>query len=189
MNELDGLRQVSPEVFYSDGLFRAVGSVTSDALKSRASASPRRRCRLCFHADPSAPQQEMLIVMHHTSYVRPHRHLSRLETLSVFEGRCDALLFDAGGAVIERIGLSPAHEGGRFFYRMPAGAFHTLAFASEWLVFLETTTGPFDPSDTEGAAWAPPESEPAAGRRYLDGLAALPRRSGPEGTATRADGP
>lgn len=171
MNDLDGLRQIAPEVFYSDGLFRAVGHATSDFLKQKAGASARKRCRICFHADSSARQQEMLIVMHHTSYVRPHRHLSRLETLSIFEGRADTLLFEQDGAVVDRIPMSPASEGGMFFYRMPAGLFHTLVFASEWLVFLETTTGPFDPTDTEGAAWAPPESEPAAGRRFLSGLA------------------
>lgn len=173
MKELAGLKQVSPEVFYSDGLFRAVGDAASAFLKEKASASPRRRCRICFHADPSAPQQEMLIAMHRTSYVRPHRHLTRLETLAVFEGHADALLFETGGSVSERIGMSPAREGGRYFYRMPAGVFHTLAFGSEWLVFLETTTGPFNPADTEGAVWAPPESEPVAGHRFLSGLAAL----------------
>lgn len=185
MNELVGLKQVSPDVFYSDGLFRAVGDATSNFLKSKAAASARRRCRICFHADPSARQQEMLIAIHRTSYVRPHRHLSRLETLSVFEGRCDALLFDEGGRMTERIGMSPAQEGGCFFYRMPAGVFHTLAFASEWMVFLETTTGPFDPADTEGAAWAPPESEAAAGRLFLAGL---PRRAAEEELATFGTG-
>ena len=174
MDELVGLKQVSPEVFYSDGQFRAVGDLTSAFLKSKAAVSSRRRCRICFHADPSAHQQEMLIAMHWTSYVRPHRHLSRLETLAIFEGRCDALLFDADGRMTERITMSPAQDGGRFFYRMPAGTFHTLSFASEWLVFLETTTGPFDPTDTEGAVWAPPESEPEAGQRFLSGLAPSP---------------
>ena len=58
---------------------------------------------------------------------------------------------------------------------MPDGVFHTLIFRSEWMVFLETTIGPFDRAMTEVADWAPPETDAAAGRAYLSGLA-LPRR-------------
>jgi cupin fold WbuC family metalloprotein len=177
VNELANIRQVSPEVFYSDGQFRAVGAETCDVLKAQAALSPRRRCRLCFHAEPSDRQQEMLIAMHRTSYVRPHRHRSRLETLAIFEGRCETLLFDERGTLTDRVPMSTPQAGGAFFYRMPAGLFHTLSFSSDWLIFLETTTGPFDPADTEVAAWAPPETEPDAGHAFLSRLL-QPRQEG-----------
>jgi cupin fold WbuC family metalloprotein len=141
-----------------------------DLLKRNAAASPRRRCRLCFHPGPEAAQQEMLIVMHRSSYVRPHRHFGKLETLGIIEGQADTLLFDGTGALTARIPMSPAAEGGAFFYRMPEGLFHTLHFLSEWLVFVETTIGPFDPARSQAANWAPPESEAAAGHAYLTNL-------------------
>lgn len=165
------LRHISPEVIYSDGRFLAADEEIVSLLKTQAKESPRRRCRLCFHADQDASQQEMLIVMHRTSYVRPHRHIGKGETLTVIEGQCDTLLFNETGKVTETIAMSPAHEGGSFFYRMPPGIFHTLIFRSEWLVFLETTVGPFDRDKTELAAWAPAETDQAAGHAYL---AALP---------------
>jgi cupin fold WbuC family metalloprotein len=112
----------------------------------------------------------MLIVMNRASYVRPHRHKGKLETLTIVEGKCDAILFDAAGKVTEVVAMSPATEGGSFFYRMPGGLFHTLLFRSEWLVFLETTIGPFDRSTTEVAEWAPPETDAVAGHAYLSGL-------------------
>ena len=166
------LREVSPEVLYSDGGFLAVDRDTVQLLKEKAKLSPRRRCRLCFHASSDDLQQEMLIVMHRSSYVRPHRHLRRAETLLIIEGHCKTLLFDADGHVTDILPMSPAVDGGRFFYKMPPGIFHTLIFQSEWLVFLETTLGPFDPSSSEAASWAPPETDAAAGHAFLSGLAA-----------------
>lgn len=161
------LKQVSPEVFYSDGRFLAADQVIVDKLKKAAAASPKRRARLCFHEGADAAQQEMLIVMQRDSYVRPHRHLSRVETLGVVEGACDVLLFNETGALTEVLPLSVAAEGGAFFYRMPPGLFHTLVFRSEWLVFVETTIGPFDPSASESAPWAPAEDDPDAGHAFL----------------------
>jgi cupin fold WbuC family metalloprotein len=167
------LRAVSPEVIYSDGGFLAVDGSTVALLKDSALASERRRSRLCFHADQSAKQQEMLIVMHRSSYVRPHRHKGKAETLTIVEGSCDAVLFNPSGKVTDVIAMSPAAEGGSFFYRMPDGQFHTLIFKSEWLVFLETTIGPFDRAMTEVAEWAPSESDAPSGRAYLAELMRL----------------
>jgi cupin fold WbuC family metalloprotein len=164
------LRIVSPEVLYSDGGFRAVDGATVALLKEMATASPRHRSRICFHADADALQQEMLIVMHTSSYVRPHRHLDKSETLTVIDGSSDAVLFDSDGNVTDIIAMSDNGRGGCFFYRMPAGVYHTLVFGSEWLVFLETTMGPFDRARTELAPWAPAEADPVAGRAYLDAL-------------------
>ncbi len=164
------LRTISPEVIYSDGGFLAADGSTLALLKERALRAPRRRCRLCFHAGPEDAQQEMLIVMHRSSYVRPHRHIGKVETLTVVEGECNAILFDPAGRATELLAMSSARDGGSFFYRMPAGIFHTLLFQSEWLVFLETTIGPFDRAATEVAAWAPPETDAPAGHAYLSAL-------------------
>lgn len=161
------LKQVSPEVFYSDGGFLAADSNMVERLKGAAAASPRRRARLCFHQGVEAHQQEMLIVMHRDSYVRPHRHLFKVETLAIVEGACAALLFNETGAITKVVPMSSATDGGAFFYRMPPNLFHTLVFSSEWLVFIETTIGPFDPAASEGASWAPTEDEPEAGHAFL----------------------
>jgi cupin fold WbuC family metalloprotein len=166
------LREISPEVLYSDGGFLAIDQDTVTLLKEKAKISPKRRCRLCFHASSDDLQQEMLIVMHRSSYVRPHRHLRRAETLAIIEGRCKTLLFDTNGHITNILSMSPAAEGCRFFYKMPPGIFHTLIFRSEWLVFLETTIGPFDPTSSEAAPWAPPETDAASGHAYLANLVA-----------------
>lgn len=161
------LSWVTPEVAYSDGSFLSVGSGIVDILKSAAAVSLRRRCRLCFHADADSGQQEMLIVMHRDSYVRPHRHFGKVETLMVAEGEADALLFCEAGNTVREIAMTAPGGGGDFFYRMPEKIYHTLRFKSEWFVFVETTIGPFDPLQSEGASWAPPEDQASAGHAFL----------------------
>ncbi|WP_457488832.1 WbuC family cupin fold metalloprotein [Tardiphaga sp. P5_C10] len=173
------LTQLSPEIIYSDGGYFAADISIVDMLKEKAATAPRRRCRLCFHANSDAAQQEMLIVMHKSSYVRPHRHIGKLETLMVIEGISDTLLFDETGRVTETSAMSPPTEAGHFFYRMPDRLFHSLIFRSEWFVFLETTIGPFDRTMTEVAEWAPPETDMAAGHAYLGGLS-LPDKHRPK---------
>ncbi len=164
------IREISPEVLYSDGGFLAVDAAMISRLKTHAKTSERKRCRLCFHADAEAAQQEMLIVMHNTSYVRPHRHFGKSETLMVIEGAADALMFDDHGAIEQSIPMSPPGAGDKFFYKMPEGLFHTLIFRSEWFVFLETTIGPFDMAQSSHAEWAPPETDQPAGHAYLKSL-------------------
>lgn len=167
-----GFRFATPEVIYTDREFVVAGAAEVALLKRQAALTPRRRCRLCAHPSPASAQHEMLIAMLGDSYVRPHRHRGRSESLTVLEGAADAVLFDPDGAIREVIRMAPHAERGRFFYRMPEGLYHGLVFRSPWFVYLETTAGPFDPACSEPAAWAPPETEVEAGRAYAAALAA-----------------
>lgn len=162
-----GVRRVSGEVLYSDRPLVSAEPELIRALQAMAEASPKRRARLCAHPDPAAEQQEMVIVMTADGYVRPHRHWGKSETLTVLEGEMDALVFDEDGQVSQVLPMAPCGAGKAFFYRMPEGVFHTLWVRSSWLVFLETTKGPFDPASSESASWAPPEEDVAAGRRFI----------------------
>jgi cupin fold WbuC family metalloprotein len=170
-----GFRFTTPEVIYTDRLFITAGPDEVTLLKRQAAVTPKRRCRLCAHPTPEAAQQEMLIAMQGDSYVRPHRHRGKSESLTVLEGVADAVLFDEMGAIRAVIHMTPYADGGQFFYRMPEGLYHGLVFRSPWFVYLETTAGPFDPARTEPAPWAPPETEVEAGRAYA---AALTARAG-----------
>jgi cupin fold WbuC family metalloprotein len=162
-----GFRRISPEIVYADdGLVVATPEVVA-MLRDMAAQAPRRRARLCAHPDSEAGQQEMLIVMGGDGYVRPHRHFGKSETFTVLEGEVDALIFEEDGALREVIAMRPFGADGAFFYRMPAGVFHSLRYRTPWLVFLETTAGPFDPARSEGAPWAPPETDIAEGRRFI----------------------
>jgi len=167
-----GLSLASPGVYYASGGFACVDGTIVSFLKIQAALAPRRRARLCLHTDPGAAQHDMLIVMHRSSYVAPHCHLSKSESLALIEGSCDLFLFDGSGQVLRTVLMAADPQAGCFLYRMPQSLFHTLRFKTEWTVFIESTIGPFDRRDTGVATWAPPETDPDAGHRYLDGLTA-----------------
>jgi hypothetical protein len=56
---------------------------------------------------------------------------------------------------------------------MPDEVFHSILITSEWLVFHETTAGPFDPSRTAFPDWAPDGSDAEAVKSYVATIANL----------------
>lgn len=169
MVTVEDLREVGPGVFYVDPALSVVsaGHAVIGYLKEVAAAIPSRRARLCAHPGPEAEQQDMLIVSHRETYVAPHRHLAKSETMLVLDGLADAYLFEPDGAPASVIAMGPLASGRTFFYRMPAGRFHGLRIESEFLTFVESTKGPFRKSDSENAPWAPSPEDAAAGIRFL----------------------
>ncbi len=109
----------------------------------------------------------MLIVVAKECYIRPHKHLVKSETFLVLEGSAQAILFDDAGRVRNVLEMGPPGCGRTFFYRMPEAMYHGLLIESDWLVFLETTSGPFDPAKSVDAAWAPDEGDSAAVEAFL----------------------
>jgi cupin fold WbuC family metalloprotein len=160
------------EVYYSAEPVATAGDDEIAFLKERATSNPRRRCRLCLHASPSAAQHEMLIVHGREAYVRPHRHERKSESLIVIEGEALAFTFDESGAVASRFRLGTPGSGERFSYFMPAGVWHGLAILSPWFVFVESAAGPFDRSATAFPAWAPDGTDAQAAAAYVERLAA-----------------
>lgn len=164
----DGLREVTPGVFYATG--GPVVLADSDLvlfLKEATKLAPLRRARLCAHPDADADQHDMVIVSHRDTYVAPHRHSSKSETLLVLEGEAHIILFDEDGTAIRSFPMAPFGGDLPFFYRMPAGTFHSLVIKTEYLVFVESTKGPFTPDATGNAAWAPAPNQAEEGRAYL----------------------
>ena len=163
-------RQESEEVFYIwDGKL-AFERDDIDFLLKHAAQTKRRRARICLHPDPGAQQHEMLIVHHRDCYVRPHKHLGRGETFQVIDGCATMVFFDDAGVISTCFGLNPPNGSGAFFCRVPDSVFHTILIDSEWLVFAETTLGPFSPKTTAFPDWAPPEADRIAVDRYRRAL-------------------
>tara|TARA_B100002003_G_scaffold111468_1_gene103137 strand:+ start:426 stop:956 length:531 start_codon:yes stop_codon:yes gene_type:complete len=150
--------------FNEEVLFTADDLVKVDAndieeLKQKARLNPRRRVRLCAHKDLNDSIHEMLIVHEKSCYVRPHKHINKMESFHIVEGKVDILLFDENGRINNLIPMGDFASGRKFFYRLPPSCFHTLIINSEVLVFHEITNGPFNPDDTVWADWAPAETE------------------------------
>jgi len=166
-NFMQNFREESQEVLYTTADIATLGDADIAALKERAAMNPRQRCRICTHPGATADLHGMLIVHGRDAYVRPHRHLGKAETLHVIEGTAELLVFDEDGAMSRTERLASVGAGNSFYYRMPEGVFHSLLITSDWLVFYESTTGPFDRTKTENAPWSPQDGDDEAVKDYM----------------------
>jgi cupin fold WbuC family metalloprotein len=164
-------REQSPEVYYPSEPLVVIDEATIAFLKARAAQNPRLRSRLCMHSDPGDVLHEMLIVHHRDVYVRPHRHVGKAESFHLVEGAATVVLMDENGRPTASPRLGRTGSGKPFFCRIPENVMHTLLIESEWLVFIEATTGPFERAKTQYLTGSPDGSDTNAARRYLEGLA------------------
>lgn len=149
------VKQQNEEVLYATGGYVNVGRQYIEELKRRAGQNQRKRIRLCAHPDVEDQLHEMLIVHTGDTYVRPHKHLTKTESLHVIEGTFDLVVFDDDGGITDVVSMGDYSSGSPFFYRTRKHEFHSLIITSEYLVFHETANGPFRPEDTVFPPWAP----------------------------------
>jgi cupin fold WbuC family metalloprotein len=169
MASIDDLQEVAAGIFYTKLEIEIVSAsrLIVAHLRTAAESSPKRRARLCAHPEPDAEQQDMLIVSHRETYVPPHRHLTKSETMLVIDGLAHALVFEDDGTLAETVPMGPLTSGRTFFYRMPAMRFHGLSIETEFLTYFESTKGPFRKADSEDAIWAPAADQVREGRNYI----------------------
>lgn len=164
------MRRVSEEVFYTDTALTTVGPEELELLKREAQRTRRKRIRLCAHADVAEAVHEMVIVHSNEAYVCPHKHLKKSESYHVIEGLIDVVVFNEAGQVTEVTRIGESGSGEPVYCRISDDVFHSLLIVSAWVVFHETTSGPFRKTDTIYAPWAPAEEDPEAVRRFLEQL-------------------
>jgi len=166
------MEQVSKEAFYTRQSITEVNDSTVDFLRGKVDESPRKRVRLCLHDDVGNPLHEMTIALGKESYIRPHKHIGKTESFHIIEGRLSVVFFDDQGRVEKVIRMGPCNSGLTFFYRLATSCFHSVIPESEYVIFHETTNGPFNPEETEYAKWAPPETAEEKACEYVEVLLA-----------------
>ena len=170
MRAMIAIVEESCEVYYARDPLSVVGSQEIGYLKQQAALNSRQRSRLCLHESPQAQLHEMIIVHHRDSYVRPHRHFGKTESLAVIEGKATLVTFTDAGDITAFVELGAAAQGSSFCYRMPEKVWHSLLVRTEWLVFSETTSGPFNRDATEFAPWAPDGRDAVVAANYMRAL-------------------
>jgi cupin fold WbuC family metalloprotein len=159
------MRPAGPDVFYWTERVLRVGPEVVNFLKSEAGRSERKRSRLCAHTSVEADVHEMLIVHHRDVYVRPHRHVAKPESFHLIEGEALVVLFYDDGRVRDLLELSSS-QNASFYFRIAPATYHAFIIRSEWLVFHETTAGPFERAEMEFAPWSPAEDDCEAIERF-----------------------
>ena len=151
------VRSESAEVLYPVEDIITVTAKDLQELKRLALLNPRQRVRLCAHRSPSDSQHEMFIVHTRDCYVRPHKHLGKVESMTILEGEVDIVLFHEDGIIRKTISMGSQNSGKAFYQRLPDEICHMLIIRSEFLVFHEITEGPFVRGNTVFPEWAPAE--------------------------------
>jgi cupin fold WbuC family metalloprotein len=167
------MKQVSEGVFAPDAPIVLCDERSVERIRTAAASAELGRARLCAHESPEDRVHEMLVVQSAASYVRPHRHRNKSESLLLLEGELDALFFDDRGAVSERRRMRPYAAGGPFYYRIPPLVWHAIVIVSPFIVMHEVTQGPLRREDSEFAAWSPDAADVDAVAAYVETLRAL----------------
>lgn len=160
----------SSAVIFSDDPLVRVDRAVVESLKRAADQSPLGRHRLCAHRHMGEPVHEMIIAVRRGTYIRPHKHLGKVESAHVIEGLVDYVVFEEHGEIKEVFRMGSHDSGLSFFCRIPPSCYHAPMIVSDHLVFHETIRGPFEPSDTVHASWAPAEDDEQQSEPYRRSL-------------------
>ena len=110
---------------------------------------------------------EMLIVHTRDTYVRPHKHIGKSESFHIIEGTANVIIFTDTGAIRDIVELGDSISGRNFYFRINQPYYHTLQIVSEFIIFHETTSGPFNRSDTVFPTWAPQGDDAGAVESFM----------------------
>lgn len=165
------LVQKSPEVFVAEGQIAVIGAEEIALLKSAVMQSPKGRVRINTHVNGDDRLHEMFIAIRPDSYIRPHKHPNKTESFHLVYGAVDIVVFEDDGQIRQVVPLGAGNPARAFYYRMSKPFFHTLVIHSDLLVVHEITNGPFQPSGTVFASFAPEDSDAAAAAAYQTALA------------------
>ena len=86
-------RLENEEVLYVDDEVIGLGHHDIKHLKELAAKNRRKRIRLCTHASIKDNLHEMFIVLGRDSYIIPHKHVGKVESMSILEGEVDLVFF------------------------------------------------------------------------------------------------
>ncbi len=153
-------------VFYTKDPIIKIDAKTIELLKTKMNENLSNNTRLCTHKDLHDQIHEMFIVHTKSKYVRPHKHNSR-ESFYLIEGLAQGIFFDEEGKVNQIIPLGNYNSGRIFYYKIPENIYHTIIIESDTVVFYEVKKGPFNPSDTTFAPWAPIPNDYEKVKNYI----------------------
>jgi len=161
------VRIENSEVLYPEDELVLLKQMDMQELKKLAIMNPRQRIRICTHRSPDDSLHEMFIVHTKECYVRPHKHIGKVESMTVLEGRADMILFNDDSSISSKVSMGAPNSGETFYQRLSDEIFHMLIIRSDFLVFHEITEGPFLRERTVFPPWAPSDNADEI-KKFLD---------------------
>lgn len=164
------LKKKNSEIFYSKKKVEFINHKHINFLKRIVKFTKRKRARICMHNNDKSKLHEMIIILSKDSYIRPHKHLNKAESLHVIEGAADVIFFDDRGKVLKKERLGGKSKNANFYYRVSSSTFHTFKIRSKYFIFHESTQGPFIKNKTKYADWSPTENDILKAKNFIKSI-------------------
>ena len=175
---MDDLVQLSSEVEVNQKDMLILDRVWIDRIKKIASKNYSGKYRTCIHKSEKDNVHEMLIVHTSGAYVRPHKHRNNGESLQFIEGVGTTIIFNEDGSIKQAFKVGDQFSDNTFYYSMGKDLFHMLIIESEFLIFKETTKGPFIRKNTIFPNWAPDGNNEEEINAYISNIKTVLEKSG-----------
>jgi len=144
-----------------------IGLKDIEMMINKAHNFSNGKYRLCSHTAADEEVHEMFIVHPRNTYVRPHEHVNKTESILIIKGELNFIEFNRNGDVKKNIKMSEINSDEKFYHSSKAGLYHSLWFKSDWVVFLEITKGPFIANETIYAPWSPAQALTEQGLDFI----------------------
>lgn len=161
---------MSEVIFNKDNIIK-IDNKKIQELKRRVLENPSGKIRLCLHKNIQESLHEMIIVHRKGVYVRPHKHTRKAESFHIIEGSFFLIVFDENGKEIEKILISKKQRRNNFLCRLDRNIWHMIIPISDFVVFHETTKGPYTVKDDSiFASWAPKDDDHIGIKKFIEKL-------------------
>lgn len=166
MNKLLFENKKKKDVIYFKNSLIKIKKKDIDLLKKYSNNNIDQKSRYCNHKSKNSKLHEMIIFHKKGYYVRPHSHPNTSESVHLIKGKVDIVIFDKKGNISEIVKMGNYQSGNVFYYRMNNELTHTFIIKSSYIIFHETSLGPFKKKNTKFANWSPINKN----SRYLNNL-------------------
>lgn len=161
------LTRVTRSIFYPNkkNTYLFLSGKNTSFLKRKKNLL-KSKSRICSHLSVKDKTHEMIIYHKKGAYVRPHKHINKMESFHLINGKADLVIFKNNGKISNVVSLGNYKSKLFFYYKMLKPSFHTLIIRQDTL-FHEVTSGPFKRKDTQFPSWAPKEKEKKDIKNYV----------------------
>ena len=165
MNKVFFENKKKKDVIYFKNSLIKIKKKDIDLLREYSKYNIDNKSRYCNHKSKNSKLHEMIILHKKGYYVRPHSHPNRTESVHLIKGKVD-IVISIKRNIIDLIKMGNYQSGDVFYYRMNNELIHTLIIKSAYIIFHETSLGPFKRKNTKFTKWSPINKN----SRYLSSL-------------------
>ena len=140
-------------------LFKKINFINNSiiqSIKKNIKYKKIKRYKICLHKNEKEKVQEMLNFSNGFNYYRPHKHLNGVsESYHIIEGQMEIYIINSKCKVKKKIKLSAKSKNNYFIFKISTPEYHFVVPSSEWLIYHEVTTGPWNKKNLKYAEFSP----------------------------------